>query len=129
MKPDDQDQYPKMYMYRRIVQAKLYMDINYAGEIDLDNISSEASFSKFHFVRLFSKAYGSTPHQYLTRVRIEHARKLLADGIPVTETCFFVGFNSPSPFAGLFKKAVGCSPSQDQLMQIQRKDEILANCE
>lgn len=65
------DQPPKIYLYRRIVLAKLFIDEHYAEDIDLDAIAGEASFSKFHFIRLFKMAYGKTPHQYLTRVRIE----------------------------------------------------------
>ncbi len=71
------EQYPKAYLYRRIVQAKLFIDSNYTDNIDLDNISDEAYFSKFHFTRLFKKIYGRTPHQYLTFVRIEKAMLLL----------------------------------------------------
>jgi len=50
--------HPKIYLYRRVVQAKLYMDKNYAENIDLNNIADEAFFSKFHFIRLFKKSYG-----------------------------------------------------------------------
>ena len=73
------EQYPKVYLYRRIVQAKLFIDNNYAENIDLDNISDEAYFSKFHFIRLFKNIYGKTPHQYLIFVRIEKAIELLKD--------------------------------------------------
>ena len=72
------EQYPKIYLYKRIVQAKLFIDNNYAEDIDLDNIADEAYFSKFHFIRLFKNIYGSTPHHYLRQVRIEHAKQLLA---------------------------------------------------
>jgi AraC-like DNA-binding protein len=122
----NQAEYPKFYLYRRIVLAKLFIDDNYWDNIDLDNISSEASFSKFHFVRQFNKTYGYTPHQYLTKVRIERAKDMLATGLTVTETCFAVGFSSPSTFTGLFKKAAGCSPSQYRTLQLMRRDEITA---
>lgn len=105
------EQYPKVYLYRRIVQAKLFIDNNYADKIDLNNISNEAYFSKFHFIRLFKSAYGKTPHQYLKYVRIEKAKELLKSDIPVSETCFLVGFDSLSSFSGLFSKVVGKSPS------------------
>ena len=81
------EQYPKVYLYRRIVQAKLFIDSNYAKPIDVDNISDEAYFSKFHFIRLFKKIYGKTPHQYLTVVRIEKSLELLKNNIPVSEAC------------------------------------------
>jgi hypothetical protein len=37
------DEYPKVYLYRRIVHAKLFIDSHYAGAIDLDNIAGEAT--------------------------------------------------------------------------------------
>ena len=105
------DQYPKVYLYRRIVQAKLFIDNNYADKIDLNGISDEAYFSKFHFIRLFKSAYGKTPHQYLKYVRIEKAKELLKNNSTVSEACFLVGFDSLSSFSGLFSKVVGKSPS------------------
>ncbi|HYG50869.1 MAG TPA: AraC family transcriptional regulator [Flavobacteriales bacterium] len=63
-------QYPKIYLYRRIVDPKLFIDQNYADNIDLNNIADEVYFSKYHFCRQFRKIYGKTPHQYLIRVRI-----------------------------------------------------------
>jgi AraC-like DNA-binding protein len=103
--------YPKVYLYKRIVQAKLFIDANYHLNIDLDNISDEACFSKFHFIRLFKKTYGKTPHQYLTVVRIEKAMQLLQGGQNVSDVCFAIGFDSVSSFSGLFKRIVGQSPS------------------
>ena len=70
--------YPKQYLYRRVVRAKLYIDAQFADPIDLSDISDEACFSKFHFMRLFKEIYGRTPHQYLTYVRIEKAKEYLA---------------------------------------------------
>lgn len=117
------EQNPKVYLYRRIVQAKLYIDNNYTDNIDLDNIADEAYFSKFHFVRLFKKIYGKTPHQYLTAVRIENAMRLLQTNTPVSEVCYSVGYESLSSFSGLFKRIVGLTPSlyltQQQLMKAQ----------
>lgn len=105
------EQYPKVYLYRRIVQAKLFIDNNYADKINLNNISDEAYFSKFHFIRLFKSIYGKSPHQYLKYVRIEKAKELLKNKVSVSEVCFLVGFDSISSFSGLFSKLVGESPS------------------
>ena len=119
------DLYPKVYLYRRIVQAKLFIDSNYADNIDLDNIADEAYFSKFHFIRLFKKIYGKTPHQYLTVVRIEKSMQLLRTDIPVSEVCYSVGFQSLSSFSGLFKRIVGLTPSSYLEQQQQIKAQIL----
>ncbi|CAN5540579.1 hypothetical protein BH10BAC4_BH10BAC4_13890 [soil metagenome] len=114
----------KMYMYRRIVQAKLYMDSHYAENIDLDNIADEAFFSKFHFIRLFKKSYGKTPHHYLTSVRINHAALILRAGETVAQACVAVGFESVSSFTGLFKKTMGVTPALYQQQQFQLQTDL-----
>jgi AraC-like DNA-binding protein len=104
-------EYPRVYIYRQVVQAKLYIDAHFAEPIDLANIAGEACFSKHHFLRLFKSMYGTTPQQYRKRVRIEKAMVLLAQGRSVTEVCFEVGFESLSRFSATFKAVVGVSPS------------------
>ena len=121
----EKENYPKVYLYRRIVQAKLFIDSNYADDIDLDNIADEAYFSKFHFIRQFKKIYGRTPHQYLIVVRIEKAQQLLRTDIPVTEVCYAVGFQSLSSFSGLFKLIIGFAPSAYLMQQQQIKAQVL----
>src|SRR5687768_941392 len=118
------DEYPKAYLYRRIVQSKLYIDRNFAESIDLTHIADEAVFSKFHFIRLFKKIYGKTPHQYLTFVRIERAKEFLKSDMAVHHVCYSVGFESISSFTDLFKKMVGYSPSVFQVQQTRMKSEI-----
>jgi AraC-like DNA-binding protein len=118
------EQHPRVYLYRRIVQAKLFIDNNYSKKIDLDNISDEASFSKFHFIRLFKSIYGKTPHQYLKFVRIEKAKGLLKTGLPITEVCYSVGFESISSFCGLFARMVGVSPARFRVQDQEIKEEI-----
>ncbi|HEY5824543.1 MAG TPA: AraC family transcriptional regulator [Cyclobacteriaceae bacterium] len=115
------EHYPKVYLYRRIVQAKLFIDSNYADKIDIDNIADEAYFSKFHFIRLFKQIYGKTPHQYLTFVRIEKAMAFLKKDIPVSEVCYSVGFESLTSFSGLFKRIAGMTPSAFLIQQQELK--------
>lgn len=109
------EEYPKVYLYRRIVQAKLFIDENYSQKIDLNNISDTAYFSKFHFIRLFKKIYQKTPHQYLISVRIANAKLMLKSGRPVTDVCYSVGFDSPQSFTELFKRQTGVNPSTYQV--------------
>jgi AraC-like DNA-binding protein len=113
------EEYPKAYLYRRIVQSKLYIDGNFADSIALAQIADEAVFSKFHFTRLFKKIYGKTPHQYLTFVRIQKAKDLLKSGMAVHNVCYSVGFESISSFTELFKRLVGYTPSDFQIQQEQ----------
>jgi AraC-like DNA-binding protein len=106
-----QNSFPRLYLYRRIVQAKIFIDTHFAEKIDLDNIADEAAFSKFHFIRLFKEIYAMTPHQYLIFVRIEKSKQMMQKGISVSDTCIAVGFESLTSFSGLFKKLTGISPS------------------
>lgn len=117
------EHYPKMYLYRRLVQAKLFIDAHYAEPIDLENIADEAYFSKFHFIKQFKSIYQQTPHQYLIGVRIAKATQLLGEGMPVSDVCYAVGFESVSTFSGLFKKLTGNTPSAYLAQQRQIKEQ------
>jgi AraC-like DNA-binding protein len=116
------EQYEKIYLYKRIVKAKLFIDDCYADNIDLDNIAGHAHFSKFHFIRLFKSTYGKTPNSYLIKIRIDKARILLSKGHSVLETSLIIGFDSPTSFTGMFKKITGKTPSV-----FQREYEIKRN--
>lgn len=120
-------EYPKVYLYRRIVQAKRYIDTHFAEPINLDDIADEAYFSKFHFIRLFRKAYGKSPHQYLIAVRIFQAVQLLMAARTVGEVCHRVGFDSISTFTGLFKKITGETPAAYQQRILARQAELSEN--
>ena len=117
-------EYPKVYLYRRIVQAKRYIDENFPEPIDLDEIAGEAAFSKYHFLRLFRMAYGQTPKKYLSYVRIEAARMLLEADVSVSEACNRVGFDSLTTFSGLFKRLTGRAPSDYQRTQLKRQEHL-----
>jgi len=117
--------YEKIYLYKRIAHAKLFIDSHYAEKIDLNSIADEACFSKFHFIRLFRDSYGYTPHTYLMKVRIEKAKLLLHENVPVSDVSMAVGFESTTSFAGRFKQLVGQTPSAFQKAQKKRKSDIL----
>lgn len=83
--------------------------------INLADISAEANLSPFHFQRSYKQSFGETPHEFLTRLRIEKAKTLLGKGSHnVTEACFEVGFSSLGSFSTLFARQVGLAPSQYQ---------------
>ncbi len=112
---DHEPSYPQMYLYRRIVQAKLFIDAHYPNALDLNDIADEACFSKFHFIRQFKRIYHKTPHQYLVAVRMQQALLLLQKGWNATEVCYAVGFESPGSFSTLFKKHFSITPGESQL--------------
>jgi len=101
----------------------LFIDDNYCEAIDLQVISSRAYLSRFHFHRLFTRIYRKTPHQYLTRKRIEKAKDLLAENKSVTDVCNEVGFESIGSFSVLFKKEIGFAPTYYRNMAWLKKQE------
>jgi AraC-like DNA-binding protein len=119
------EDHPKVYLYKRVVHAKMYMDDHFSEQINLETIQSEACFSKFHFIRLFKKIYRVTPHQYLISVRIEKAKVLLRQNVSISQVCINVGFQSFSSFAILFKKQSGVPPSIYQRHYLQHFQSIV----
>ena len=106
--------------------AKVYMDENFHEPIDLDRISQEACLSRFHFHRLFTRIYQRTPHQYLTRKRVEQARQWLTDkDLTVSEICNNVGFESIGSFSVLFKKEIGFAPTYYRSQAWLKKQQAL----
>ena len=110
-------------IYQRVVSAKLFIDDNYCEAIDLQEISSRAYLSRFHFHRLFTRIYRKTPHQYLTRKRIEKAKDLLAENKSVSDVCNEVGFESLGSFSVLFKKEIGFAPTYYRNMAWLKKQQ------
>ena len=96
---------------RRAVETALWLDANSHAHIDLESTAKEAGVSPFHFLRMFAKALGVTPHQYLVRSRLRHAARLLADeDRAITDIALDVGFADLSNFVRTFHRAAGVSP-------------------
>lgn len=106
----NQELYSNSDQLAYIIKAKNFIDSNYEHAINLDLVAIEAHCSKFHFIRLFKKYYGRTPHQYLIEKRMSKAKQLLQSGSSVADACFSVGFDSVSSFSALFKRMNGLAP-------------------
>ena len=97
------------------------MDKNFDQAITLDTICKEACISKFHLIRSFKKLYGVTPYQHLTFLRIRKAKELLQTNLSIATVCYDVGFDSPTSFAGLFKKIAGKTPKEFQQSKAKKQ--------
>ena len=96
---------------RRAVEAALWLDAHSHDQVDLESAAREVGLSPFHFLRLFARVLGVTPHQYLVRSRLRHAARLLADdGRSITDVAYDVGFGDLSNFVRTFHRAAGVSP-------------------
>jgi AraC family transcriptional regulator len=96
---------------RRVVETALWIDDHSSDDIDLASAAARAGLSSYHFLRLFSRVLGVTPHQYLVRCRLRRAARLLGSGAPsVTRVALDVGFGDISNFVRTFGRAAGVSP-------------------
>lgn len=83
-------------------------------DIRLDDLAREAGWSRFRVSRAFAAAYGLPPHAYLTRRRLEVARRLLAAGEAAAEVAATVGFVDQSHLIRRFKGSYGITPGEYQ---------------
>lgn len=112
----------RVEIYRRLARAREFMLSSYDRPISLTEIAREASLSPHHFLRLFKSLFSLTPHQYLTSIRIEQARRLLSTTKrSINDICFDLGFESPTSFSLLFNRHVGTSPRDYRLQTNAQK--------
>ncbi|WP_369724373.1 GyrI-like domain-containing protein [Bradyrhizobium sp. LLZ17] len=90
-----------------------YLDRHLESDLDLDTVSGVAAFSKFHFHRQFTAAFGLSVHRYVQLARLKRASHWLAytDGQSVTEIAMDAGYDAPDAFARAFRQRFGQSPS------------------
>ncbi len=82
-------------------------------DFNLNDAMDTVPFSKDYFRKLFKQETGVTPLEYLTTLRIEHAKGLLSStSLTVRQIAAMVGYDDPYYFSRIFKKATGKSPSQ-----------------
>ncbi len=96
----------------RVSRAIEFMHENLAVPLSLADMAATVDLSVYHFVRVFRAGTGEPPRQFLTRLRIEAARRHLERGdLPVSDVAYLCGFSSPSHLAAAFRRRTGCSPT------------------
>jgi AraC-like DNA-binding protein len=101
----------KADLHKRMRLAVNYMKDHLDEDISLDTLSRVCHISSFHFLRLFKDTYEATPLQYLTRLRLKKACRLLkTTKRPVGLIMISCGFGNQSSFIRLFKKEFSVTP-------------------
>jgi AraC family transcriptional regulator len=96
---------------KRLRRTMEFIRENLARDLNLSEIATSAGMSPFHFARAFKQSTGMTPHQHLTKTRIERAKQLLGQSdLPIVEVCSQVGFQSQSHFTTVFRRLTGLTP-------------------
>lgn len=98
---------------RRVSRAVRYIEAHSAEPLDLDRLAAVAAASKFHFLRVFRRAVGLTPYQFLLTTRLRHAAlRLLSSPDPVSSIAFEAGFGDLSTFNAAFRERFGAAPQE-----------------
>lgn len=94
-----------------IKQAQNYIEGNVSNKISVEKLAERSAISRRNFVRRFKKATQNNPLEYIQRVKIEAAKKILeSTQNNVTEVMFGVGYTDQKSFRTVFKKYVGLTP-------------------
>lgn len=95
-----------------LLPALRYLHEHYADDPSLDELAKVVHLHPAYFSRLFRKAVGRTFTEYVTDLKIAHAKKLLlSERFSVLDVCFQSGFSSINHFIRTFKKRTGVTPS------------------
>lgn len=95
-----------------IRKAQAFIAEHYASpDISLHTVSAHVALSSNHFCTVYAQECGQSFIEYLTMIRVQHAKKLLRDPSRRTsEIAYAVGYNDPHYFSYIFKKQTGLTP-------------------
>jgi AraC family transcriptional regulator len=89
-----------------------YLSEHLTRPMRLDELANQVSLSVSYFCRAFKESFRNTPHEYIIRLRLERAQKMmLATAEPLTQIALDCGFADQSHFSKLFRRALGEPPS------------------
>jgi YesN/AraC family two-component response regulator len=75
-----------------LARSRTWLADHFDEQVRLEMAAKEACMSPFHYHRLFSRAFSETPHEFVTRLRLDHAKRLIRT------------------FSSMFSRHEGCSP-------------------
>ncbi|WP_236687085.1 helix-turn-helix domain-containing protein [Ornithinibacillus californiensis] len=96
-----------------ILQAIEYMKSHLQEDITSEGLAKLVGYSPYHFSRVFKEVTGVSPRHYLSALRIEASKLILANSSgSILKTVLGVGFLSLGTFSAKFKQFVGLSPKE-----------------
>ncbi|MCR5195060.1 MAG: response regulator [Pseudobutyrivibrio sp.] len=95
-----------------VKETKNYIDEHYKEDISLQDVAGVLGYSEVYFCKLFKEKFGKSFIVYLNELRIEKAKKFLANpDINIKDIGFISGYRDPNYFARVFKRVTGMTPS------------------
>ncbi len=96
----------------KLHKVRKYIKYNYMHPLRVEALAVGCGFERSYLYRIFKARYGMSVKDYITKTRMDNAKKLLNDGYTVYETARLVGYEDEFNFSKAFKKYHGVSPSQ-----------------
>ncbi|MFO7597948.1 MAG: AraC family transcriptional regulator [Desulfocurvibacter africanus] len=93
-------------------RAKEHLHARLDGKVSLEELAAETGLSRYHLLRVFKAATGMSPYAYHLQLRVEHARRLLLNGLPFVQAASEAGFSDQSHFSNTFRHFFGMTPGQ-----------------
>jgi AraC family transcriptional regulator len=111
----------------QIGRAQRYIRLRLAEQMSLDRLAREAGSSSYHFARLFNAYVGETPFEFLRRLRLVTALRMLQEDVEVsvTEIALSIGYDTSASFNKAFRKLLGTNPGDFRKMGKDRQDEVI----
>ena len=111
-------------------RAAALLEREYANPSLLADLARRMNVSPFHLQRTFKKQTGLTPREYLRRIRVRAAcRLLLQRELGSTAICDRTGFQSLSGFYAAFRAETGLSPKEYRTEKLGSYSKVLAEME
>ena len=99
-----------------VAQIKAYLDQNVAEIDSVSGVAERFFYSREYVSRLFKKHFNTTISDYIRKRRIAMSCELIAEGMPLIDICYRVGFGNLSTFIRVFREITGITPSQYRRM-------------
>ncbi|XXJ18400.1 helix-turn-helix domain-containing protein [Desulfovibrio caledoniensis] len=92
--------------------VRAYLTDHLTEKVSLDELAEAAGLSRYHLLRVFQAATGLPPHAYQNQLRVDLGKRLLAQGMPVSQAALETGFTDQSHFTRVFRQYTGATPGQ-----------------
>lgn len=93
-----------------VCRVILYIEQNYNSALNLEELSKVASFSKYHFHRIFKSVVGESIGNYIRRVRLSNSTLQFKTNQKITQIAMNCGYETNASFSKAFKKHFGITP-------------------
>jgi AraC family transcriptional regulator len=111
----------------QIGRAQRYIRLHLAESMSLDRLAREAGSSSYHFARLFNAYVGETPFEFLRRLRLVTALRMLQEdvGVSVTEIALSIGYDTSASFNKAFRKLLNMNPRDFRKLGKEGQDQVI----